>query len=93
LCLAGDIITTTYTISYLNCLLTDTTSNITGTINQYISEICATSNFCILKAYSDVTLTVKKISLTPLNCQGIDSTIINRTASAVKFGPICPLLS
>lgn len=93
LCLAGDIITTTYTISYLNCLLTDTTSNISGTINQYISEICATSNFCILKAYSDVTLTVKKISLTPLNCQGIDSTIINRTASAVKFGPICPLLS
>ena len=89
----GDIIITTYRITYTNCQLTDINASIGGTINQFISEVCSSNNFCVLKAYSDVTLSIRQISLTPLDCQGINTTIISRTTHAEKVGPVCPLSS
>lgn len=90
-CSGGNIITSTYRTSYLNCTMSNTTQTISGLINQNIYEVCNNNSFCLLRAYSNITMTVKKISMTPLNCQGIDSTVISRTTSAVNFGPLCPV--
>jgi hypothetical protein len=91
-CVGGQVITSSYQITYANCLITSYDGNIGGDISQYIYETCASTNSCLLKASSLVTLQVKKISITPLNCQGINSTIITRSTLAQKTGPICTTL-
>jgi len=92
-CVGGQVITSSYQITYANCLITSYDANIGGTISQYIYETCANSNSCALRANSLITLQVKKISITPLNCQGINSTIITKSTLAQKTGPICPIVS
>ena len=89
-CAGGQIIVSGYQITYPACLITNTMGSISGNMSQYIFEICANTNACLLKAKSKITLQVKNISISPLNCQGIDSTIITRTAIAEKTGPLCP---
>lgn len=89
-CTGGQMIVSGYQITYPTCLITNSTASIGGYISQYINEVCADTNECLLRAKSSVTLQVKNISLTPLNCQGIDSTIITRTTIAEKIGPLCP---
>jgi len=89
-CAGGNIVITTYRISYLNCLIQNVSANIGGLINQHVFEPCSTDSLCTLRAYSDITLTIKKISINPLNCQGIDTTVISNTTGVQKFGPICP---
>lgn len=90
-CSGGNIITSTYQIRYLDCYINNTYGNLSGLINQDFTQICSTDPNCILKAYSNVTMTVKKISISPLNCRDVDSTIISRTTMAQSFGPLCPV--
>jgi len=89
-CVGAQIITSGYQITYPNCIITNTSASFSGSISQYIYEVCNTNSLCVLKGKSKITLQVKNISLSPLNCQGIDSTIITRTAIAEKTGPLCP---
>ena len=88
-CAGGQVIVSGFQRTYSACLITNNTATIGGTISQYIYETCANTNSCLLKASSLVTLQVKNISITPLNCQGINSTIITRSTLAQKTGPIC----
>jgi hypothetical protein len=90
LCSGGNIITSTYQIRYLDCYINNTYGNLSGLINQNFTQICGTNPNCLLRAYSNVTMTVKKISISPLNCRNVDSTVISRTTMAQSFGPLCP---
>jgi hypothetical protein len=89
-CAGGQVIVSGFQTTYSACLITNNTATIGGTISQYIYETCASTNSCTLRANSLITLQVRNISITPLNCQGIDSTIITRSTLAQKTGPTCP---